>query len=515
MIKEIERWGQYEYCLETKFSGNPYEEIQFGANFIQEDSVQYVDGFYDGNNCFRVRFMPQKLGTWKVQTKSNIPELNEKQDYFKCVPASKNNHGPVRVADNDHFEYADGSSYVPFGTTAYVWTLQSDQIKEDTLETLAKNEFNKIRMTVFPKFYNYNLEQPSQYPYVGAPKKILNNFTSNSWIVPDKDIGFDFTRFNPEFFQNLEKCIKKLDKLGIQADLILFHPYDSWGFARMGEKADLLYLKYIIARVASYKNVWWSLANEYDLMVKKGQKKMQSWDVLGSEVEKKDPFHHLLSIHNWYDRNRHKGSIDNWYDYSKPWITHLSIQTEETFFVPKWQNYYHKPVIVDECRYEGNIELAWGNNSAEGMMDKFYKIVIQGGFATHGEVMIDKPNTKRAIWWSHGGVLRGESYYRINYLKKILTDHDIQKLVPLTAKGGHWELVAGESQDKRHIMIYYGENEPEFEKLSFLQNNSFYSVELIDCWNMSSQFFLEKINNNNFFKLPRKKYQALLLTLNN
>jgi len=57
----------------------------------------------------------------------------------------------------------------------------------------------------------------------------------------------------------------KLRDLGIQADLILFHPYDHWGYALMGAEADERYLRYTVARLAAYRNVWWSVANAWDL----------------------------------------------------------------------------------------------------------------------------------------------------------------------------------------------------------------------------------------------------------
>ncbi len=76
------------------------------------------------------------------------------------------------------------------------------------------------------------------------------------------------TRFNPAFFRHLEKRVGQLRELGIEADLILFHPYDKghWGFDRMDAAADDRYLRYVVARLAAYRNVWWSLANEYDFM---------------------------------------------------------------------------------------------------------------------------------------------------------------------------------------------------------------------------------------------------------
>jgi hypothetical protein len=47
-----------------------------------------------------------------------------------------------------------------------------------------------------------------------------------------------------------------LQALGIQADLILFHPYDYWCYARMPPEADERYLRYAAARLAAYRNVW-------------------------------------------------------------------------------------------------------------------------------------------------------------------------------------------------------------------------------------------------------------------
>lgn len=77
---------------------------------------------------------------------------------------------------------------------------------------------------------------------------------------------WDFTRFNPAYFAHVEACVDKLAGIGVEADLILFHPYDGgrWGFDRMPLEAGVRYLKYLIARMSSFRNIWWSLANEYD-----------------------------------------------------------------------------------------------------------------------------------------------------------------------------------------------------------------------------------------------------------
>ncbi len=101
--------------------------------------------------------------------------------------------------------------------------------------------------------------------------------------------------------------------LGIEADIILFHPYDRWGFATMSAETDDRTLRYVIARLAAYRNVWWSLANEYDLMQ---AKTMTDWDRFFRIVQESDPYGHLRSVHN----------CRGFYDHGKPWVTHCSVQ---------------------------------------------------------------------------------------------------------------------------------------------------------------------------------------------
>ncbi|MBU7464792.1 DUF5060 domain-containing protein [Lactiplantibacillus pentosus] len=511
-MNTCERWRSYELTLEGPTIGNPFTDVDLFGEFSHGSFKIKVRGFYDGNGQYKIRYMPEMTGEWQVKTVSNVSELDDQTAQFECVPAASTNHGPVRVQGKTHFAYADGNAYMPFGTTAYAWTVQSEARQKLTLKTLSENSFNKIRMTVFPKNYNYNTTEPDIYPYEGAPKYTEDQFTFDSWQMKPEDIGFDFSRFNPKYFQHLEKRIADLDKLGIEADLILFHPYDHWGFARMGERFDKLYLQYIIARLASYKNVWWALANEYDLLALAGQKPLSAWDVIGQTVQAEDPSNHLTSIHNFYDPPQHKDTQANWYDHTKPWITHLSLQTDNLFLVPKWIHDYQKPVVVDECRYEGNIEFGWGDNTAKGMLDSFYRTVLRGGYASHGETYIDKPNTKRSIWWAHGGVLYGQSQKRINFFKKVLDEEDFKYIIPYAVEGPHWELAAGASSDERKVFVYFGDNQPEFEVFDFLPSDSQYTVRYVDTWNMTIEDADLVVNNKDMVRLARTQGQALLLT---
>src|SRR5439155_20389065 len=127
---------------------------------------------------------------------------------------------------------------------------------------------------------------------------------------------WDLTRFDPAFFRHLEQRIADLRDLGIEADLILFHPYDKghWGFDRMPAAADDRYLRYAVARLAAFRNVWWNMANEFDSLKFKTD---ADWDRIFDVVMAEDPYQHPRSIHQM-KRN---------YDFFKPGVTYLSVQS--------------------------------------------------------------------------------------------------------------------------------------------------------------------------------------------
>ena len=254
LLVAVEQWDFYEIALDGPRSGNPFVEVELSARFTCGDRQIETTGFYDGDGIYRIRFMPDRQSEWRYETRSNRKELCAKTGSFECIAPRQNNHGPVRVASTFHFAYADGSPYRQIGTTCYAWTHQGDELEEQTLATLANSPFNKIRMCVFPKSYAFNSNDPHRYPFEGSPP--------NRW---------DTTRFDPAFFRHFEKRVAQLRDLGIEADIILFHPYDEgrWGFDRMDQASDDRYLKYIVARLSAYRNVWWSMANEFDFMKEK------------------------------------------------------------------------------------------------------------------------------------------------------------------------------------------------------------------------------------------------------
>jgi hypothetical protein len=456
----LEQWDTYDVALDGPTHGNPFVDVNLSARFTLGERSIDVAGFYDGEGVYRVRFMPDQPGRWTYVTRSNDPALDGKTGGFTCALASKKNHGPVRVAHTFHFAYADGTPYRQIGTTCYAWTHQGEALEKQTLATLRRSPFNKIRMCVFPKHYAYNSNEPPSYPFEGIP--------------PSK---WDFTRFNPAHFRHLEKRIGQLRDLGIEADLILFHPYDEghWGFDRMDAAADDRYLRYVAARLAAYRNIWWSMANEFDFMK---QKKPADWDRYFRIVRDADPYDHLRSIHN--------GSLI--YDHNQAWCTHASIQNgsavEDFGRAVLYRDAYRKPIVFDEVKYEGDLPQRWGDLSAEEMVHRFWQGTIAGTYVGHGETYL---HPKNIIWWASGGKLRGKSPPRIAFLKKILDDAPAEGINPIDK----WQDLRTAGKAGEYYLIYFSRERPrqwlfELPRQGLVEGMKF-RVEVLDTWNMTTK----------------------------
>lgn len=467
--ENVERWGVYEVKLAGPSAGNPFVDVQLQAAFHLGERVVKVDGFYDGNGSYRIRFMPDTAGEWTYETSSSAPELAGKRGTFTATAPSAGNHGPVRVRYTSHFGYEDGSPYIPIGTTAYAWIHQGDEMERQTLETLRSSPFNKIRMCIFPKDYLYNKNEPEYYPFERSADGVN-----------------DYTKFTPKFWDHLERRILDLQALGIEADLILFHPYDRWGYNNMPAEANDRYLRYAVARLSAYRNVWWSMANEWDFV---RTKTVADWDRFFSIVQEKDPYGHLRSIHQGTQM----------YDHSKPWITHVSWQGEDPSRIRQFIQQYRKPVVDDECQYEGNIPSRWGNISAQELVRRFWVGTVGGGYVGHGETYLD-PND--ILWWSKGGKLKGQSPARIAFLRKIL------EAAPAEGLNGVPGQNPGAGQPGRYYLFYFDSHQPAENDFN-LASGVKYSADIIDPWEMTITPVPGTFEGRFTMKLPGKPYLAV------
>ena len=492
---QVKQWERVEFSWQGKPTGiNPFTDDYLRAIIKGAGLRREVEGFYDGEGTYRLRFLAESPGTFTFTTASNLPELDQISGAFKVTAPDAAVHGPVRTCET-RFCYADHTPAFIMGTTAYAWHYRPEDVRQQTLDSFSRYGFNKIRMLVFPKHYagGYNnvdiSYEPPCYPFEGQPN------------------AFDFRRPNPVYFQELEDRVEDLMRRGIEADVILFHPYDSgqWGIdSGMDEDDALIYLRYIIARLASYRNVWWSLANEYDIDNRQqviGSDR-RHWDVIGSFIKARDPYGHLISAHNipfgiiYPDRD---------------WLTHVSYQHPDTYtLLLELKQAYKKPVINDEYQYEGNVQDDWGNSPPELVVERHWKSLMAGGYATHGEAFVRDGN-KKDIFWSYGGIMTGESAERLRYLKAIAETLPLDEMERqiINTDGSHAFSLA---KDHDLLLMFFRYDLPG--KFPWLgpwdqpENKTRYKATVYDVWNCRE---IETLEVDRTHKFPIKAFTVLKL----
>jgi uncharacterized protein DUF5060/uncharacterized protein DUF5605/uncharacterized protein DUF4038 len=460
----VERWGVHELTLTGPADGNPFADVEFRVAYRYRNRVLTVDGFYDGDGVYRARFSPDREGEWTYVTRSSAPELDGHRGTLLCVPPGPGNHGPVGVRGAHHFAYADGSRYDCIGTTCYHWTYQSKDLQELTLASLRSAPFDKVRMCLLPT----DGMRPERTPFAGSTPGSV-----------------DVSRYDPAFFQAFEARIADLLSLGIQADLILFHPYDRgvWGFDRMTAAEDAAYLRYVVARLAAYRNVWWSLSNEYDF---NREKTIADWDRLLQLVQRYDPYQRLRSIHN----GTKMYEVFTPYDFGKPWITHQSVQHWDGAEVAAWRA-CPKPVVIDEIGYEGNAGRRWGNLTADELVHRFWQGMTLGGYVGHGESFVDR---ETRAWISVGGRLYGESSARIAFLRSVFAE------LPRDSDG--------EVDESRCVLHYLGDRQPSAVELKLPSGDPFH-FDLIDTRALTITPLAGSYSGSCRVQLPTDPYLAL------
>jgi hypothetical protein len=467
-------WERAEVVINGPSHGNPFLEVELTATFRGSGLEVTVGGFYDGDGVFRLRFLPPLPGQWTVRTSSNARSLDGLSGAFTVEPANK--PGPVRAQDRG-FVRADGSPFVPLGTTAYAWTHQEESLQLETLDALRQAPFNKLRMCLFPKSFMYNENEPARF------------------VFPKNDAGgWDFTRFDLAYFAELEKRLDDLAELGIEADLILFHPYDRWGFAAMGEVVDDRYITYVVRRLAAFGNVWWSMANEYELLT---AKQLSDWDRLANLVRANDPVGHPLSMHNWLEP----------FDCSVDWATHASIQGGGFAMgeaVAKWRKRWDKPIVVDEFGYEGDLEPGWGNLTGEEEVRRFWEGAMRGAFLTHGETF---HADDQVVFWSKGGALRGDSVSRLAFLREIIEASPTGTIEPLPSD---WDFPSA-GVGGRYVLTYFGASRPRLRTIKIPEGVRA-RVDIIDTWNMTTIELTGFYSGETKLELPARPYLAIRAT---
>ena len=332
-------WSVYELNLESDSnSTNPYTEVSVTATFKgPEDSEKTVQGFWNGDRHFLVRFTPTVQGQWTYVTRSSDPGLDHQIGIINCT-SPQEGHGFLRRDANYPYSFVwdDGSRYLMIGQTYYD-LLKLAMVSDDwhtSIDNSLATGMNKVRFFIAPN--------PKERPKSPTPAT--------------SPYGSDRDTLNLPHWQKLDEVVRYLNKRGMVAEVLLFN-YPSYGNLYGTQSQDERYLRYVLARYGAFPNVIWCLVNEWDSI-----KSQSYWNDMGTIVRHEDPwisaaaFLRPLSIH--------PNTSSDFQFFDAEWPVHAIIQygvrNDQYTQGDQWgyqgikSNWGHNlPVVNDEYGYIG------------------------------------------------------------------------------------------------------------------------------------------------------------------
>ena len=373
----VPQWSSYDIVLSSAAYSNPYADVVVTATFTGPSGItKTIQGFWDGDNTFKVRFTPTVQGTWRYSVASSPYDSGlARSGTISAVAPVAGSHGFLRRdPDNPYgFAFDDQTRFFLMGQTYYGLVLNAlDKGDWRTAVVNSKNYgFTKIRILLF----NW---VPRTGVYYGHP--YAEPFTT------------DHDHINLAYWQKLDEVISYIQSQGMIADLILFADDAAiWGTSTQNDR----YVQYAIARFAAYRNLTWCVSNEWNYT----RQPQSEFDHLGGIISSQDPYMYNSSARR--PVSVHQQTRIDFQFFGSSWLTHASIQygprNGSSLDGDVWGSAgiaynrgHDMPVVNDEYGYIGpsNVyRLRNGTTFSENrtsIRNAIWGIVVAGGYGTFG-----------------------------------------------------------------------------------------------------------------------------------
>jgi hypothetical protein len=244
---------------------NPFTDVEVFCRLVSPvGEEKIVQGFYDGENTWKIRFTPTVEGIWTYKTYSLLANKDFDTEGELIVEESlEAEKGFLRAVPGKGWglEFDNGEAVMVIGDTMYniygVAHGGSDIV--NTLKRRKEQGFNMIRVRV--PVSNFH----PTFPVSTWQKR-------PTWLWGGSAECPEYGSFNLEYFKTVDEVMLLLEELGMGAEVIL----EAWLFERPFNdrnnfipEYEELYIKYVTARLSAYKSVYmWTTANEYNLYPK-------------------------------------------------------------------------------------------------------------------------------------------------------------------------------------------------------------------------------------------------------
>lgn len=275
----VQRWDKYEITLTaSKSYANPFQDVDLTGTFTHAHEVSgeviTVNGFYDGQATWRMRFMPTALGAWNYVTQSADPGLNGKNGELVCIePTLPYLHGPL-LTRGHHFFHADGTPRFLISTRMSC-PYASSEVWERIIRYMKTHQINRV-LFIMGGIH-------------GTIKELYG-------------AGPDFWRYNLDKFQSIDAFIDALRRADILVSPYFYYFND--GVQRgLTTEQDKAYIRYGMARFGAYVNVMPVLSNEVEQKFtnRTGQYDLASHDwanEMGNYLSELSVFGLPVAVHN-------------------------------------------------------------------------------------------------------------------------------------------------------------------------------------------------------------------------
>ena len=248
-MNQVPLHSRFEATFESALTyGNPVQDVQVSVEFINHTGSSQIDAFWDGEQCWRVRFSPPHTGHWSWRTHSSQDDagLSGRYGEFECAEVPSTNewvtNGPLRVsADGRHLEYANHAPFFWLADTAWNGPLKSSHADWEIY--LTDREFKGFRVI---------------------------QFVATHWLGGDTDAEGRTAYSNPErieidpaFFQRLDERINRINDYGLVAAPVLAWAA-TWNKdgtdlnpgASLSEGQLIVLIRYLVSRYGAHQVVW-------------------------------------------------------------------------------------------------------------------------------------------------------------------------------------------------------------------------------------------------------------------
>jgi len=436
VAERVGRYGVWELALEVAnpVADNPFTEVTVRGTFTPPKEGPFAaDGFCDAadGTRFKIRCCPEQVGEYTYRVEYRDPAG---QEVFtgRFLSEPSDHPGPVVACPKHphHFLYAgSGQHFYHLGYTAYHLldvTNSEAQIRR-ALDTWAEWGFTKVRFLLagYPRDTDTRPTGPSgqggleqwKMPNYGAPPGEVNPLPA--W--QGEPHHYDFTRFNVEYWQKVERVVAYMQEKGLVATCIF--TIEKQGlpkeYGALTEHEKRFY-RYAIARLAAFSNVWWDLGNEHN------EYRGTDWgNEMGRLVKEWDPYDRLTSAHAYAE----------WLYGDADWTDFIITQQYGTPpQVNAWALKYrplNKPYVNEEYGYEGTVDKPGHGHHVEWVRKCHWAIALAGGYATYGDWF------DGAFYTGHLG--RGRAPAQLRHLRAFFEELPYWELEP------HNDLVSEEN----------------------------------------------------------------------